>query len=276
MTEAVAAPEANVAATQTAPPAAYDWNSAGLNADQLNIVNDRQWKTPTDVVESYRNLVKLTGVPAEKIIKLPTDNDPTAWNDVYTKLGRPDTSDKYDIPIPEGQSDDFAKTAREWFHKSGLSVAQAKGITEAWNEHVSTATKAQETQSRTKFDAEVNSLKAEWGSGYESNALLVDRAALAFGMDQDTLSALKTTMGPAKAMKFLHAIGSKVAVPENGLINGQVAPGFSSMTPASAQAKISELRASKTFAQQFASADPKVRSEARDTMTRLHQIAFPA
>lgn len=218
--EAVAAPVAPAAPAMPVvavanPPqvaASYDWNTSGLSLDLMNVVNDRQWKTPADVVNSYRNLEKLTGVPAEQIVKLPKDNDPTAWNDVYSKLGRPATADKYDIPIPEGQSDEFAKTAREWFHKAGLSVAQARGVTEAWNAHVAGAQEAQQTQSKAKFEAEVNSLKAEWGSGYESNAALVDRAAMAFGMDQDTLSALKATMGPAKAMKFLHSIGSKVAV----------------------------------------------------------------
>ena len=270
----VAAPVAAPAATASAP-ASFDWNSAGLDPDTLNLVNDRKWASPKDVLQSYRNLEKLTGVPADKIIKLPTDADPAAWNDVYTKLGKPDVADKYDIPVPQGDAGTLMKEAKNWFHEANLSVSQGKALAEKWNAFVESQSKAQETQHQTAMQADINKLKQEWGSGYEANAAVVDRAAMAFGLDQDTVSALRDVLGPAKAMKFLHAVGSKIAMPENGLINGQIAPGFSSMSPAAAQAKINELRTSKTFAQQFVSPDPKVRSEARDQMTRLHQIAFP-
>ena len=56
--------------------AAFDWSKQGLDNDAMALVNDRQWKGIPDVLSSYRNLEKLTGVPPERILKLPGANDP--------------------------------------------------------------------------------------------------------------------------------------------------------------------------------------------------------
>ena len=94
----------------SAATGAFDWGKQGLDTDSMALVNDRQWKGVPDVLTSYRNLEKLIGVPPERVIKLPGDKDPVeSWNSVYDRLGRPKAAADYKIPLPEGDTGEFAK-----------------------------------------------------------------------------------------------------------------------------------------------------------------------
>ena len=272
---ASAADGAGAAAATATPPASFDWSKAGLDESNLALVTDRQWKSPGDVVTSYRNLEKLTGVPADQLIRLPKDNDPKAWNEVFTKLGRPESPDKYVIKVPEGQSGDFAKMASSWFHEAGLSQSSVTKITEAWNKHVETSMAAAETQRAQEQQIQVADLQKAWGADYDKNAAVVDKFAEATGMTEKELGALKEVMGPKRAMEWLHGMGQKLGAEDKTVPGiGGSAP-LQSMTADQAKAKIMELRNDKSFAALFQSQDPKQRMEAREQMDRLHKIAYP-
>ena len=256
-------------------PEAFDWGSLKLESDAQALVNDRQWKHPNDVIKSYRNLEKLTGVPPDQILKLPKGDDPAAWNDIYNRLGRPEKADGYKIPIPEGGSDEFAKTAAQWFHEAGLTQAGATKLATKWNEYMTGQQTAQTEAAKLRDTQDVAALKQEWGADYDRHAGVVDKAAEAFGMTQEQLSALKSAMGPKAAMQFMRNIGSKLGTEDKTFHDGQSSNGFNAMSPEQAGAEIQRLQKDKAFAQEFNSADPRVRSEARQKMARLSVIAAP-
>jgi len=262
-----------------APPATsttgFDWKSVGVDDAGINLVNDRQWKSPADLLKSYTNLEKLTGVPADKLIRIPKDNDPAAWNEVYTKLGRPESAEKYVIPIPEGQPKDFANEAAKWFHEAGLPQSSVTKIAEKWNGFVEAQQKATMEKQAQENQVQINDLKKAWGPNYEQNAAIVDRAAETFGMNQDQLSALKDVLGPKGAMEFLHNIGSKIATESTKDPAGMTQRGEFTMSPDQAKAKIAQLKGDRSFSQLFVSQDPKQRMEARAEMDRLHKLAYP-
>ena len=253
----------------------FDWKSVGVDDAGLNLVNDRQWKTPADLLKSYTNLEKLTGVPADKLIRLPKDNDQAAWNEVYTKLGRPESADKYVIPVPDGQPKDFANEASKWFHEAGLPQSAVTKIAEKWNEFIGSQQKATTEKVQQENQVQINELRKAWGPDYDKNAQVVDRAAETFGMNQDQLSALKEVLGPKGAMEFLHKIGSRIAVESSGDPAGMTQRGDFAMTADQAKARIAQLKNDKSFAQLFVSPDPKQRMDARSEMDRLHKLAYP-
>jgi hypothetical protein len=270
------APQANTPAP--APAAAYDWKASGFDDADLPLITDRQWKGPKDVFVSYKNLEKLTGVPPEQMVKLPKDNDPAAWNEVYTKLGRPATADKYNIPLPEGDKGEFAKTAREWFHEAGMSQSAVTKVAEKWNAHLASVAKSQADAAAATLTKETTELKAEWADQFDKNCSLVDKAATVFGMGADTLKALKTAMGPKAAMKFLHTLGTRIAVEDTQFVDGgnrTPDSAFAGMTPQAAMSKIESLKNDKAFVQQWNSRDPKQRMEARAQLAALNKIAYP-
>lgn len=255
----------------------FDWGkTGGVDAAGLAVVQERQWKTPNDLLSSYRNLEKLTGVPANQLVKLPKGNDPGEWNEVYNKMGRPKAPEGYNLPIPEGDKGEFAKVASKWFHEAGLSEAQGRKLAEIWNGHIKTTSDAETTRMTEQTTIEITALKKAWGNEYQSRSAIVDRAGTAFGMTNDQLEALKIAMGPKAAMEFMFNIGSKIAVEDANLIGAGSNNGkFTAMTPEVAKAEILRLKKDRSFSQQMVSGDPKVKSEAQDKLNRLHQIAFP-
>ncbi len=277
-----AAPAATTAATTTAAtttaapaatePAAFDWAGAGLDTDSLGYVQTKGFKDPAAVLGSYRNLEKLHGVPAEQLVKLPgADAKPEDWAPIYDKLGRPKTADMYDVPLPEGDTGEFAKTAKGWFHEAGLSVRQAKAVAEKWNEHVTSVVKTQTEAATAAAEQAVAALKTEWGTAFDANSALVDKAAETFGMTKDQLQALKQVMGPAGAMKFVHGLGTKLGVDDTMVGGGGQPAGFGRMTPEQARSQILQRQNDKAFIARFASGD----ADARREMDNLHAMAYP-
>ena len=89
------------AATTTA--AAPDW-TAGLDADAKTYLEAKGFKSPAEALTALRGY------------------EPPA------------TADAYEIPVPDGESPEFAKAVAPLFHKAGLSATQAKALAEGWNE----------------------------------------------------------------------------------------------------------------------------------------------
>lgn len=274
-TPASATPETTPATTTTAAPTQFSWDSVQLSPETKQLVADRKWENIDTALTSYRNLEKLTGVPPDQIIKLPKDNDPKAWDAVYNKLGRPETADKYTIPLPEGDKGEFANVAKTWFHEAGISQSSATKLAERWNGYLAEQQKTFETQQTEKNQVDINALKQEWGADYDKRAQVVDRAAETFGMTQEQLSGLKDVLGPKAAMTFLYNIGAKIPTEEKAPVGMSTTNQAFSMTPEDAKAQLQTLRADKNFSQLFNSADPKTRMEAREKIERLSKLAYP-
>src|SRR4051812_7514574 len=73
-----------------APAAPADW-TAGLNEATRGFVENRGFKDPQTLADSYVNLEKLMGVPKDRLLQVPEkDDDAEGWGKVYNRLGRPE------------------------------------------------------------------------------------------------------------------------------------------------------------------------------------------
>src|SRR5690606_18358521 len=80
------------AATTTTQTTATDWTS-GFSDDLKGFVQNKGFKDPASVLDSYRNLEKLMGTPKERLLRLPENmDDANAMGEIYTRLGRPQTA----------------------------------------------------------------------------------------------------------------------------------------------------------------------------------------
>jgi hypothetical protein len=259
------------------PPAAAaaptDWTS-GLNDDLKGYVQTKGFKDPVSVLDSYRNLEKLVGVPKERLLKLPEKDDAPEWNEIYGKLGRPEKPEEYKLPMPEkGGSEEFSKWAQTTFHGLGLSRKQGEQLVAKWNEFQGGTQKSLSEAQAVKLEAENTSLKREWGAAFEQNAAAVEHAAKEFGMNEKQLLALKEVMGPSSAMKFLHAIGSKISeAPFLGTGDGGSRGNNGALTPAAARHRIAELGGDGDFMRRYAEGGASERAE----MERLHKWGYPS
>ena len=279
MTEVVTPPAADATPPAATPPAAtppaatppaFDWAQNGFEGEDLGYIQNKQFGGPQDLLKAYRNLESFRGVDEKQLIKLPKEMTPDALKPIFRQLGAPETADGYKLPVPDGGDDSLVKVARDWFFEAGATTKQAEIIVSKLNEYVGQVEAAKVAENNAKAAEALATLKTEWGGAWDQNAALVDNAAKAFGMDADQLLALREAMGPAGAMKFLHAIGSKLGT-DDSLPIGETKPGFA-MTPQQAQAKLTALQADPEWSKKYMEGNAEARAESE----RLHKFAYGA
>lgn len=260
--------------TTTTTPSAFDWKaSGGLDDTGMALVTERGWKAPADLLTSYRNLEKLTGVPAEQIVKLPKGMDPALMGEVYDKLGRPKTPTEYKID-PDGKETPYTKHIAAAMHEAGLTTAQAQKLAAKQQEFVEKQNADIKAEYDAKVQADTVSLKGEWKENYDTNLNVAKSAARTFGMTMDQINSLEQVLGLAGTHKFLFNIGAKLGEAEF-VQNGGNPGEFRGMSPELARAELSRITKDRAFIEQFNSKDPTVRAEARAKKARLTQIGYP-
>ena len=122
------------------------------------------------LAKSYINATRMIG---QDKVAVPNQNSTDdQWNEVYSKLGRPESPDKYKldvksevVPLDEGTIKSFAENA----HKLGLNNKQAQGILEYYKNSM----EGSEQQARIDTEtAQANAeaeLRKEWGRSFDEN-----------------------------------------------------------------------------------------------------------
>ena len=275
MAEAEAAPSepaavAEVAATTEAPTTWTD----GLNEDAQGYIENKGWKSPDQMLSSYKSLEKVSGVPADQIMRLPQEaDDAEGWSDVYSKLGRPETAEGYELEagdVPEGGFD-LTPDLREWAHEAGLSQQQAQALHGKYNARLGEMAGEMAAQREEQATADEQDLRKEWGAAWDENIQAGVRFRERFGLNDETVNKLESALG----LRGLLELSSKIG---KGL-GEQVMPGEPAATsgsefglsPAGARAKIDELMSDSSFSQKYMAGD----APAVSRMTRLHSLAHP-
>ncbi len=258
-------PAASPATPAATPP---DWLS-GLPDDMKGYVQTKGFKTPVDVLESYRSFEKLHGVPQDRLLKLPEQMDTPEGRAIWEKLGRPKEAKDYVIDIPKESGDpQLADWLRSVADKGNFTQRQVETLVKEWNERSSSTMKMMnETQAIKLTDAE-NNLKREWGSAFEQNMFLADQGAQALGIDEATVKALGQAMGPDKAMMLLHKFA--VSTGEAEFVNGRSASN-GVMSSEQAQARINEMTQDKSFQARLRSND----GDAKRQWDNAFKMAYP-
>lgn len=271
-TPAPAAPPAAPAPSAPAPaaPEANAW-LAGAPEDLTAYVATKGWKDPATAIESYRQLEKHMGVPADKLLRLP-DFDKAEKADLdafYGKLGRPANAADYQVKLPENASEankasvEFLKSA---YHELGLNQKQAAALTDKLFQNQAQQQEAQQQAVQAKFTEAEETLKRSWGAAYEKNQVVAKNAAEAFGLDQADVDVLKSILGP-KATEFLYTVGSKMG--EDQFVGQGTNNGFGTMTPGQAREEIKRLQSDQEFVGKYLAGN----TETRTRMAQLHQWA---
>jgi hypothetical protein len=145
------------------------------------------------------------------------DATPEQWSEFYAAIGRPETPEAYELPVPEGDTGEFAKEMAPILHKHGITADQAKGLAADWNammakqsEAMAAADAAHAQAMNTKNTAEAQSLKNEWGPAHTENMELARRAIRQFIPTEKagpTIAAIESALGYKGTIQLLHSIG---------------------------------------------------------------------
>lgn len=191
----------------------------------------------------------------EGYVALPTDKStPEELAAFYTKLGRPESADKYGLTLENDENGEVAKALAPAMFDAGLTAAQASKLQVALNGFTASKMEAYVKEQ----DVQMQALQREWGADYEKNTELARQASRKYGLNKEQLVRMETALGSNALMKFMFAIGAttmdapiKGAGTEGGLPTGR------HYTPQEAAQKMKELQHDKEFGKKFMANDPE-------------------
>jgi len=161
--------ETPVTETPTETPSQPTSWTSSLAPEYQGIPTFSKFKDVNDLAKSYVNLEKLVGV--EKIPMPKDEKDEAAWSTVYSRLGRPEAPEKYEVKmnLAEGLQvpDEVFNALKGRAHKLGLSTKQLQGMVDHWAELENNAHMQRlEEHKQHSFNAETE-LRKRLGSNFD-------------------------------------------------------------------------------------------------------------
>lgn len=231
----IAAPPASEAPVPSPVTTPADWTH-NLAEDDRGWIQNKGWKDPADAVRGYRELEKLRGVPADRLLKLPEKADDPAWAEVHAKLGRPEKPEDYGIDTGDKEYDARISAL---MHSKGVSKDVAKAIEGERTAYMTAKYEEAQKQWGIADKNEAEAVLKEWGDGAEAQIEIARRYARQMGLDSDQLSKLNAAMGSGWLMRFMAKAGASLGEAEFVGDKGFARFG---MTPEAAKSRMAELK----------------------------------
>jgi len=265
------------AAAGTGAAANAPWYGSVADAELKGFAELKGWDSPDKAIESYRNLEKFQGVPADRLLKIPEAGDVDGMKAINEKFGwaPPAKPEDYALPVPEGMQDTFAKVASAEFHKLGVPKDMAVKIAEFANAFTLTQMEAENTAINTQHNSELAALKTEWGANFDPLVETGKRAIAEYmpktGLTDADMDALRDTLGTAKFNKLWAGIGSTMG--EAAFVDGASVAAPGQMTPEAALVRRGQLTNDAEWFKRFQAGDMKAVNEWNAVTSVLNHAA---
>lgn len=213
----------------------------GTEPQEPTTTQDTTPSTPPQVPDGY--------------VALPTDKStPEELAAFYTKLGRPESAEKYGFTLENDENGEIAKALAPAMFNAGLTAKQATQLQTALN----TFTAGKVDAYAKEQDLQMQALQKDWGADYEKNTELARQATRKYGLSKEQLVRMETALGSNALMKLMFAIGSTTMDAEiKGAGTGGGLPSGKHYTQQEAAAKMKELQHDKEFGKKFMANDPE-------------------
>lgn len=157
----------------------------GIDADLLNDPIMKNHKDVGSLVKSYVHAARMVG--ADKAIVPGKNASPEEIKAYISKLGLPESVDKYDVKIGEDSlfSGDRSKALKELALQNNILPGQLQNVMDFVEKNLTELVGQDEQASQKEVMAGINKLKEEWGEeGFAKNARLSHLTAKHFGGDE--------------------------------------------------------------------------------------------
>lgn len=238
-----------------------DW-TASLPDETKAYVANKGWSDPSKAVESYLQLEKFVGAEkASRGVVLPNEKStPEEINAFYSRLGRPQDVNGYEVKLPDGFPDpEFPKMALPLLHKHNLTKAQGEALMGDFAEMVTQGQKARMEAEQAEFVKQEAALKGKWADQFDRNVEIAKRGAKKLGFSDEIIDQLEAKTGFAGVIEALHNAGMLLG--EGNFVES----GFAAKAAETLEvltAKRREMAADPTFGQRMHSSDPATKAAA--------------
>jgi len=165
----VAKSDTPVSPTTETQPVAKTWKEA-ISEEFRNDPNIEKFTEIDALAKSYINATQMIG--KDKVAVPNKNSTEDQWNEVYDKLGRPESADKYSlnaksevVPIDDNAIKQFAENA----HQLGLNNKQAQGILEFYKNNMEGMAQQAKVDTETAQTQSEQQLRQEWGREFDTN-----------------------------------------------------------------------------------------------------------
>ena len=169
------------------PTAVKSWKET-ISEEFRNDPNISKFTEIDALAKSYINATRMIG---QDKVAVPNENSTDdQWNEVYSKLGRPESADKYNLEVKSETAplDDTAiKQFAENAHQLGLNNKQAQGILEFYKNSMEGSIQQARVDTETAQANAEQELRKEWGRSYDENIKKAGAIAKA-NMSEDILN----------------------------------------------------------------------------------------
>ena len=145
------------------------WKSS-ISEEFRNDPNIEKFTEIDALAKSYINATRMIG--QDKVAVPNKNSTEDQWNEVYSKLGRPESADKYALNIESeavAMDENAIKSFAEQSHKLGLNNTQAQGILEFYKNNMESNMQRATVDTETAQAQAETELRAEWGKEFDSN-----------------------------------------------------------------------------------------------------------
>lgn len=224
------------------------------------------------VVKTMLSQQKMMG--AEKILVPSKHATKEEWRDnVYKKLGLPDSVDKYEVKASDKADKGFVDAFKKIAHENNILPSQAQELLN-WYEQTQNQSIEQYTKAlNDKIGENVKSLQQELGKAFKEKADAAHRAVKELGGD-DAVKFFKEhpELGSHPVLFKLFAKASEL-MSEHAVKDGRDPSLSGALAPDAARKQISQIMADR--AHPYYVGDHPKHKEALEEMQRLMSMAYP-
>lgn len=155
-------------ATADTPAPQSSWKDS-ISEEYRKDPNIEKFTEADALAKSYINAVKMIG--QDKIVIPNQNSTEEVWEEAYTKLGRPETPDQYNLKVQSDvvkMDDNAIKSFAEQSHKLGLNSKQAEGILNFYKDNMEGIAQQSKIDTETAQAQSEQVLRQEWGREFDA------------------------------------------------------------------------------------------------------------
>jgi len=163
--------------------------TGGSGNDFLNMIPEDLREHPSispikdvhNLARSYVNAQRLIGADKVPLPANPTQED---LDNIYSRLGRPETPDQYELPV-DGNiiTEDIAAQYADAAHNLRLTPEQAQGVLEFYKNNAMQGAETMQQNAEQQAQQVAAELQKEWGQAYEEKVSAAQSLVTEFADD---------------------------------------------------------------------------------------------
>ncbi len=240
-------------------PAPQPWFQGKLDGELLAHAQTRGWdKMPVEeaainATKSHFEAQKFVGVPADRLIKLPTDaKDVESWRrDVWSRLGAGAKKEDYDFSGVKGLDTALATSLQETAFNIGAPKEHAVQFATAVQKQLAAIEASKTAENTAKLETERAELRKHWGANFDVHMNTAKQTAQVLGLSPETVATLEGVVGYTAVMKMFQDIGSKIGEDKFTRTPGNENGKGPLYTPEQAKARIAELEGDAEWSKRY-------------------------